>query len=173
MKVSVFYSFFLGYTPLHYACFHENNMQERRPEVARLLIAYGADVNIKISGADQASLLTQELRSPFSDLSILKYIVKAVARLPSPDSVRLMQISTVGYQMDLATRRRLMMSNSRLTFDKVQWFQNECRQPRTLQHLCRFTVRKALTVKRIGQIKTLKIPNTLKDYLLFSDGNED
>lgn len=148
-------------------------MQERRPEVARLLIAYGADVNIKITGHDQASLLTQELRSPFSDLSILKYIVKSVARLPHPDSVRLMAPSTMGYQMDLATRRRHVMGNSRLTYDKVVWFQNECRQPRTLQHLCRLSVRKALTVKRIGQIRTMAIPNTLKDFLVFNNGTED
>jgi hypothetical protein len=43
-------------------------MQERRPDVARLLISYGANTNIKIIGADHANLLTQELRSPFADM---------------------------------------------------------------------------------------------------------
>ncbi|CAG2235261.1 uncharacterized protein LOC143073645 [Mytilus galloprovincialis] len=162
-----------GYTPLHYACFHENNMQERRPEVARLLIAYGANVDIKISGADRATLLTQELRSPFADLSILKYIVKTMVVLPSPDTVRMIGPSTVGLHMDLATRRRLMMADSQNHFEKVRWFKNECRTPRSLQHLCRYSVRKTITVKRIGQLRTLKIPNTLKDYLLFNDGDED
>ena len=148
-------------------------MQERRPEVARLLISYGANVNIRIAGADHANLLTQELRSPFPDMSILKYIVKTMAVLPSADSVRMIIPSTVGLHIDHAARRRLLMSNAQSHFEKVRWFQNECRKPRTLQHLCRCSVRKTMGVKRIGQIRTLKIPTTLKDYLLFNEGEED
>jgi hypothetical protein len=148
-------------------------MQERRPDVARLLISYGANTNIKIIGADHANLLTQELRSPFADMSILKYIVKTMAVLPSPDSVRMVVPSSAGLHMDHATRRRLMMANSQAPFEKVRWFQNECRKPRTLQQLCRCTVRQTMTNKRIPQIRTLQIPNTLKDYMLFNDGEED
>lgn len=48
---------------------------------------------------------------------------------------------------------------------KIMWYKELTRDPRSLQHYCRCVVRKAMGVRRLGQIDTLPLPSTLKDYL--------
>lgn len=42
-------------------------------------------------------------------------------------------------------------------------------QPKTLSHMCRITIRSVLGEKRLGQIESLPLPRTLKDYLRHID----
>lgn len=70
-----------GFTPLHYVCFNGyRNLWCRRPDMAKFLISYGADVNIKNNQG--CSLLELELKSSEINYDILKYLVKSMLFLP-------------------------------------------------------------------------------------------
>lgn len=70
-----------GFTPLHYVCFNGyRNMWCRRPEMAKFLIAYGANVHIKNNQG--ATLLEHELKYSEKNYDILKYLVKSMLYLP-------------------------------------------------------------------------------------------
>ena len=77
-----------GFTPLHYVCFNGyRNMWVRRPELAKFLIAYGANVNIKNNQG--STLLEHELKYNDKNYDILKYIIKSMLRLPRLKSLNL------------------------------------------------------------------------------------
>ena len=77
-----------GFTPLHYVCFNgHRNMWLRRPEMAKFLIAHGANVNIK--DYHKCSLLEQELKFPEENFDILKYLVKSLLYLPPLKSLNI------------------------------------------------------------------------------------
>uniref|UniRef100_K1Q898 Uncharacterized protein n=1 Tax=Magallana gigas TaxID=29159 RepID=K1Q898_MAGGI len=152
------------FSPLHYVCFHENNMQERRPEAAALLISYGASFNIRNRNND--SLLQYELRSKNRDLTILFAIAKSVAYLPTIESLSIFpphsQLISTDYS---ANRHMVKLIKNDVQYYKIMWYKELTRDPRSLQHYCRCVVRKAMGVRRLGQIDTLPLPSTLKDYL--------
>lgn len=154
----------LGFSPLHYVCFHENNMQEHRPEAAALLISYGASFNIRNRNND--SLLQYELRSKNRDLTILFAIAKSVAYLPTIESLSIFpphsQLISTDYS---ANRHMVKLIKNDVQYYKIMWYKELTRDPRSLQHYCRCVVRKAMGVRRLGQIDTLPLPSTLKDYL--------
>ena len=139
-------------TPLQYVCFSDNSKQERRPHVAAFLIAYGAQFeNIKNKFGN--TLLQQELRSSSPDKSILYAMVRTMCTLPKLESLG------IWYSPQI---QRLHP----VPAEKCAWYQAIRSKPRSLQHLCRCTVRKTLGVPRLRKIPTLPLPTTLKEYLL-------
>ncbi|KFM72269.1 Serine/threonine-protein phosphatase 6 regulatory ankyrin repeat subunit B, partial [Stegodyphus mimosarum] len=74
-------------TPLHYVCFIGRNTVRFRPEMAKFLISYGADVNIKNTRG--FSLLECELIHTDEDFTILKYIVKSMLHPPRLRNLRI------------------------------------------------------------------------------------
>lgn len=139
-------------------------MQERRPEAAALLISYGASFNIRNRNND--SLLQYELRSKNRDLTILFAIAKSVAYLPTIESLSIFpphsQLISTDYS---ANRHMVKLIKNDVQYYKIMWYKELTRDPRSLQHYCRCVVRKAMGVRRLGQIDTLPLPSTLKDYL--------
>lgn len=168
LKVLHHYDSFIfieGFTPLHYVCFHENNMQERRPEAASLLISYGADFNIRNRNND--SLLQYELRSKNRDMTILFAIAKSVAYLPTIESLCIFppQSQLISTDYSAINRNMVKLIKNDVQYYKMMWYKDLSREPRTLQHYCRCVVRKAMGVSRLGQISSLPLPSTLKDFL--------
>ncbi|KAK3094738.1 hypothetical protein FSP39_005607 [Pinctada imbricata] len=172
----------LGFTPLHYVCFHENNMQERRPEAAALLIAHGAKYTIQNRQGD--NVLQYELRTNTRDMTILYAITKSVATLPSVESLGIAPPSNSELLLSqaqnfLAQGRSFQNAQDRNAFQrslfkfiksdvqyhKMMWYKELIKGPRSLQHYCRCVVRDALGVQRLGKINTLPLPTTLKEYL--------
>lgn len=138
-------------------------MQERRPEAAALLISYGANFNVRNRNND--SLLQYELRSKNRDMTILFAIAKSVAYLPTIESLC---ICPQFISSDYSVMNRNMMwklIKNDVQYYKVMWYKDLTRDPRPLQHYCRCVVRKAMGVPRLGQIETLPLPSTLKEYL--------
>ncbi|KAK3595843.1 hypothetical protein CHS0354_014665 [Potamilus streckersoni] len=152
----------LGYTPLHYVCFHENIMQERRPEAAALLLAYGANWEVKNKQGD--NVLQNELRSRTTDVIILHTIAKCTAHLPSLASIGL------GFFDANPTLNVANYHFPRIFSDgqnaKMRWYKDLFKEPRTLQHYCRCVIRNALGKQRFRKIDILPLPTTLKEYLL-------
>ena len=133
-------------------CFNDNCKQARRPQVAAFLIAYGAQFG-NIKNKFGSTLLQQELRSCSTDYSILQAIARTMVQLPSLESLGISFSRGV-------TRMHTVPAG------KCRWYQTERSTPRTLQHLCRCTVREALGVSRLRSIWQLPLPTPLKEYLL-------
>ncbi|KAL3864058.1 hypothetical protein ACJMK2_005767 [Sinanodonta woodiana] len=152
----------LGFTPLHYVCFHENIMQERRPEAAAILLAYGANWEVKNKQGD--NVLQNELRSRATDVIILHTIAKCTAHLPSLASIGLgffdanPTLSVANYHFP-----RIFSDGQNA---KMRWYKDLFKEPRPLQHYCRCVIRDALGQQRLRKIDTLPLPTTLKEYLL-------
>ncbi|KAG8183242.1 hypothetical protein JTE90_014415 [Oedothorax gibbosus] len=73
-------------TPLHYVCFNGRNTLRRRPEMAKFLIAYGANVNIKSNRG--FNLLEYELKSCSGDFEVLRYVVRSILHPPPLPKLR-------------------------------------------------------------------------------------
>ncbi|XP_050396463.1 serine/threonine-protein phosphatase 6 regulatory ankyrin repeat subunit B [Patella vulgata] len=139
-----------GNTPLHYVCFTDHCTQDRRPHAAAFLIAYGADFNITNKAGDV--LLQQELRNPNGDKTIIKAILHCAIKLPLDSLIpNLIKSGSKQYQ-DLQA--------------SYQYYRSFSKYPHTLQHYCRFVIRKSLGIKRLRQVPCLPLPTTLKEYLL-------
>lgn len=163
MKINNF--FFTGYRPLHYVCFHENSMQERRVEAAALLIAYGATCDIKNRQGE--TLLTHELRSKIADRTILHAIVKSVPHLPTLESLRIISLSEIINPVASGAQNQglVKLIKCDAQYSKLLWYKELCKEPRSLQHYCRCVIRKSLGVRRLRKINSLPLPTTLKEYL--------
>ena len=68
---TISHDLFAGATPLQYVAFGDNPKQERRPNVAAFLIAYGSAFD-KLKNKHGMGLLSQELRSNVQDYTLLK-----------------------------------------------------------------------------------------------------
>ena len=155
---------------MHYVCFQENSKQERRQEAAVLLIAHGADY--KITNRNGANVLQNELQSRHSDRTILHAICKSEGYLPSLESLQIMvhpfnrHVAIPDHYYRNPRFREHFQIHSEVQMNRLTWYRDLCKHPRPLQHYCRFVIRKTMGVKRLSKIKTLPLPNTLKDYLL-------
>lgn len=80
-----------GLTPLHYVSFNGGKCF-RRPKMAKFLISYGANVNIKCPsyGANVrgSTLLEYELKLPSENFEILRFIVKSMLHPPHFSKLR-------------------------------------------------------------------------------------
>lgn len=81
-----------GYRPLHYASFEDKFDKFRRiPEIAKFLIAHGADVDIDYH--KMYTLLEQELHFPEKNFDILKYMVQSMLHLPHLETLNIIRLS--------------------------------------------------------------------------------
>lgn len=175
-----------SFTPLHYACFHERPHQERRPEVAELLLAYGADYNIRNKNGD--SVIVNELKGRHRDTTILSAIAKCMSHIPTLDELGLagfqlrvanplmyppppqqplfhgaMQQEEQDYRQHHLNMARLWTENREAKFN---WYKEMLKQPRSLQHYCRYVIRTSMAPKRLRKICSLPIPKPMKEFLL-------
>lgn len=236
-----------NFTPLHYVCFDGQSAWSKRPEMAKFLIAYGANVNIKNNRG--YTLLESELKSSDKDYGILEYVVKSMLNLPhlkslnvcpsrepilpppnrdpvarvvenrrqnrdlgneirvhyrgllSPNipgipalemrALRPLVRPRVRYQvrpqlplhvfdaydMDNIDDEGHLLDNendaevnahwdSPSVLKKQLWYEQLASNPRTLQHNCRYVIRKTLGPYKLKHIRKLPIPTTLQSYLL-------
>ena len=159
--------FIPGFCPLHYVCFNEVVLQERRPEAAAILLAYGADFKIRNKQGD--NVLQSELRSRIRDFTILYAIAKCTATLPSLECLGLgllnsNPVSSVPPAQQQPMMARLMCSENQ--FVKLNWYKDLLKKPRSLQHYCRCVIRDSMGVQRLRKINCLPLPVTLKEFLL-------
>ena len=160
--------FLSGYSPLHYVCFNEVVLQERRPEAAALLLAYGADYKIRNKQGD--NVLQSELRSRSRDFIILHAIAKCTAYLPNLECLGLGLLNSnpianvPAQQQPMMARLTCMYSENQ--FVKLSWYKDLLRKPRSLQHYCRCVIRDAMGVQRLRKMDALPLPVTLKEFLL-------
>ncbi|XP_052770602.1 serine/threonine-protein phosphatase 6 regulatory ankyrin repeat subunit C-like [Mya arenaria] len=178
-----------SFTPLHYACFTDTVSQERRPELAELLLAYGADHNIRNKRG--FCLIVSELRGGHSDRTILSAIYRCVIHLPSLDVLGhanlvgdslLMRgglagagifggMGHAGNIQDLRqhhlTLARHWAENQR---EKLNWYRQLLQGPRTLQHYCRCVIRECIGAKKLVKVPELPLPLTMKEFLLLQHG---
>lgn len=183
-------------TPLHYVCFNGRSTLRRRPEMAKFLISYGANVNIKSNRG--FNLLESELKSCSDDFEVLKYVVRSILhpphlaklrvapQLPMPLRDHYMETpqggEMLGFVMSAVLHARSVMGQQGGLFDpppypqprvmdhKHIWYEKIASNPRTLQHYCRYSIRKALGPKNMKHVTKLPIPNPLKNYLLLQNG---
>ena len=144
--------------------FTDHTYQERRPEAAAFLIAYGADHNIKNKTGD--SLLQQEIRINKSERMILEAIINSTLKLPSLE-VLCPSLSVSGsrlLQEIVNTSQKAVTSEA--CNDKFKWYGLYSKGPRSLQHNCRCCIRDYLGCLRLRNVHLLPLPTTLKDYLL-------
>lgn len=171
-----------SYTPLHYACFNDSSIQERRPELAVLLLAYGADYSVRNKYDDD--VLCSELRGKHDDTTILSAIARCTRHLPSLDSlgdlpgiippnmeqnpppVHHPPIGRVLHE-HFPDRQQLMVFSRQA---KLAWYKEMLKGPRSLQHYCRCVIRNKMGPKRLIMIQRLPLPNTLKEFLLLQYG---
>lgn len=151
---------FAGSSPLHYVCFNDHSNQERRPDAAAFLIAYGADFNIKNKAGD--NLLQQELRNQKAERAILESIVNCSLKLPSLELLCPTMCASNPSQQGYNRNENASPSG----ISKYEWYRSFCRDPRTLQHCCRYVIRQTLGGQRLRKVPTLPLPTTLKEYLL-------
>ncbi|XP_071090734.1 ankyrin repeat and SOCS box protein 7-like [Haliotis cracherodii] len=149
-----------GSSPLHYVCFNDHSNQERRPDAAAFLIAYGADFNIKNKAGD--NLLQQELRNQKEERAILESIVNCSLKLPSLELLCPTMCASNPSQQGYNRNENASPSG----MSKYEWYRSFCRDPRTLQHCCRYVIRQTLGGQRLRKVPTLPLPTTLKEYLL-------
>lgn len=187
-------SFSDSYTPLHYACFTDSVSQERRPELAVLLLAYGANYNVRNKYGD--NVLCSELRGRHSDTTILSAIARCTKHLPSLWSLGIipsLEMSANPPVMEhfpppppphppslnkslheqFQERQQQLLptrpwSGNQQT--KLAWYKEMLNGPRTLQHYCRCVIRDTMGPKRLTNIQKLPLPNTLKEFLLLQYG---
>ncbi|GBM60486.1 Serine/threonine-protein phosphatase 6 regulatory ankyrin repeat subunit C [Araneus ventricosus] len=176
------------FTPLHYACFNGRNCLRRRQEMAKFLISYGANVNIQ--NTRHYSLLECELKSPSDEFEILRYIVRSMLHLPRLSQLRVVpQIPYIPPRelFNNAQNREVMVFEMAVAYQatlrggrleppvvenasnehKHTWYDYISCNPRTLQHHCRFTIRKAISQgkRSMKYINQLPIPTSLQSYL--------
>ncbi|XP_015924353.1 serine/threonine-protein phosphatase 6 regulatory ankyrin repeat subunit B isoform X2 [Parasteatoda tepidariorum] len=181
-------------TPLHFVCFNGRNCLRRRPEMAKFLIAYGANVDIRNNRG--FTLLEWELKLN-DDLEILRYIVRSMLHLPRLGKLRISPqlpyhphevyrhipscelgvaaaydiseaFQSAYITMEAETKEHI---ESNAASNKHVWYETLACNPRTLQHNCRFTIRKALGSKSMKYIHQLPLPSKLKSYLLLEYGD--
>lgn len=142
-----------GYTPLHYVCFTDTPHRERRPDVATFFIALGANPNIRSRCGED--LIQHELRqnNPISD--VLEAIIDVTPNL-LPVNNR-MAFCLPGACSNGAVSRL------------VEHYNSIASQPRSLQHLARCAVRRAMGPKRIRKVPYLPLPKIIRDYLLLNN----
>lgn len=189
-------------TPLHYVCFNGRNTLRRRPEMAKFLLSYGANINIKSTRG--FSLLEYELKSLSEDFELLRYVVRSMLHPPHLAKLRVIPHmplplrdhylesqpgEMMGYVMAAVLHARAGMAqytpppvraidparamDPARTMDlnhKHLWYEAIASNPRTLQHYCRYTIRKALGPHNIKNIPKLPIPNSMQSYLLLHCG---
>ena len=149
-------------------CFNEVVLQERRPEAAALLLAYGADYRIRNKQGD--NVLQSEIRSRTGDFTILYAIAKCTPYLPSLEYLGLgfLNSNPIGSvpptQQQQPVLARFICSENQLL--KLNWYKDLLRKPRCLQHYCRCVIREAMGVKRLKKMDNLPLPVTLKEFLL-------
>ena len=143
-----------GKSPLQYVSFFDNCKQNRRPQVASFLIAYGAQF-MNLKNKHGCTLLQQELQHISQDMTILKAIVRTCSHLPSLESL------DINY-----THNANQPAPPSGSVTKCQWYKTLTRSPRTLQHYCRCVVRETLGVHRLKHTHKLPLPVTLQNYLL-------
>ncbi|XP_060600674.1 ankyrin repeat, PH and SEC7 domain containing protein secG-like [Ruditapes philippinarum] len=173
------------FTPLHYVCFNDAQHQERRPDVAVLLLAYGANYNIRNKHGD--SVLVSELRGRHRDTTILSAIAKCMTHLPSldalglgafhanqnplmmppplhsPPPVHLIRQDHQDIRQHQINMARLWSENQQAKF---AWYKEMLKGPRSLQHYCRCVIRNSMGPKRLRKIDVLPLPTTMKEFLL-------
>ncbi|XP_023236163.1 serine/threonine-protein phosphatase 6 regulatory ankyrin repeat subunit B-like [Centruroides sculpturatus] len=183
-----------GLSPLHYVCFCDGGRQQRRPELAVFLIAYGAEVTI--TNQRGYSLIRVEFQT-FEDCTILKAINRSMLHLPSLSSLNISpppepesppcpqtvaRISNVQYENSWrAPPNRAQIPSSVLVsslpdfhhhqrrnheWEKYLWYTSIVSSPRSLQHYCRYAIRSTLGPKRLRFAKNLPIPKLLQQYIL-------
>lgn len=182
-----------SYTPLHYACFNDTMTQERRPELAVLLLAYGANYNVKNKYGD--NVLCSELRGRHADVSILSAIARCTRHLPSLESLGIVPVivnamnppNVEQYPPPLhhpplgralhehfqeRGQQQLLLARpwSDNQHAKLAWYKDMLKGPRTLQHYCRCVIRERMGPKRLIMINRLPLPNTMKEFLLLQYG---
>ncbi|GFS93382.1 hypothetical protein NPIL_118731 [Nephila pilipes] len=175
-------------TPLHYVCFNGRNCLRRRPEMAKFLISFGANVEIKSTRG--FSLLEYELKSPSDDFEILKYIVRSMLHLPRLHQLRVVPQMpyitsqelfhnsqnrevrifemVVAYQASLRGNRADPPNGESAVIEhKHAWYDYISTNPRTLQHYCRFAIRDTIAqgAHSMKSINQLPIPAPLQSYL--------
>lgn len=167
-----------SFTPLHYVCFNDAQFQERRADVAVLLLAYGANINIRNKHGD--SVIVSELRGRHQDTTILSAIAKCVTHLPSLDSLGLGALQAnqnplmlpppLYPRQDHQDFRQQQMNMVRLWSENQQakfvWYKEMLKGPRSLQHYCRCVIRDTMGPKRLRKIDILPLPTTMKEFLL-------
>ncbi|GIY78030.1 hypothetical protein CDAR_232511 [Caerostris darwini] len=176
-------------SPLHYVVFNGRNCLRRRPEMAKFLISHGANVHIKSTRG--FTLLEYELKSPSDDFEILKYIVRSMLQLPRLSKLRVVpQVPyiaprelfnnsmnpevmvlemAVAYQQSLRGNRVVDPPTMEIAHNehKHSWYEYISSNPRTLQHCCRYSIRKAISQgnRSMKNLTQLHIPNQLQQYL--------
>ena len=151
-------------------CFNEVVLQERRPEAAVLLLAYGANYRVRNKQGD--NVLQSEIRARTRDFTILHTIAKCTAYLPSLEYLGLgfLNANPIGNappheQQPVGPQlARFICSENQL--EKLNWYKDLLRKPRCLQHYCRCVIREAMGVKRLKKMDSLPLPVTLKEFLL-------
>ncbi|XP_052220567.1 ankyrin-1-like isoform X2 [Dreissena polymorpha] len=180
------------YSPLHYACFNDAMSQARRPELAALLLAYGADFNIKNKRGDK--VLISELEGRHRDCTILSAIARCTVYLPTFEALGLNIVNPTpflmqgaGYQggvgfgiganvphedfQDLRQQHVVLARQwSENQQAKISWYRDMVRGPRMLQHYCRCVIRAKMGPRRLMNIPQLPLPTTMKEYLLLQNG---
>lgn len=175
-------------TPLHYVCFNGRSCLRRRPEMAKFLISYGANVNIKNTRG--FSLLEYELKCTSEDFDILRYIVRSMLHLPRLKQLRVVPQMPYIPPRELfnnAQNREVMVFEMAVAYHaslrgnrpdpsnmenaiierKHSWYEYISTNPRTLQHYCRFAIRHAIAQgsRSMKSINQLPIPSSLQSYL--------
>jgi hypothetical protein len=176
-----------GYTPLHYACFNDCHFQERRPEAAALLLAYGA--NYKIANKHGDMLLHNEIRGRHRDTIILSAIAKCTTHMPSLDALGLSALQAhpnrdpymlapphgqpqppLGLIRPDQDYRQHQLNIARMWSEnqqhKLAWYRDMLKGPRKLQHYCRCVIRTSMGPQRMRKIDCLPLPSTMKEFLL-------
>lgn len=134
---------------------HDNPCQDRRPDAAAFLIAYGAQWQ-KLQRKNGTGLIHQELLHQNEDSIILKTITDTTIIPPSLESLGLGTWTGI-----------IMTSSDRLHVkEKVRWYQELRSNPPTLAHYCRFTIWNAMRPQRLKFVNQLPLPQTVKEYLL-------
>lgn len=161
------------HAPLHNAC---GNCS---PRIAQLLLRYGASASAtNCFGYTPMDCLLQVVED-FPDQEpeeIARSLLNHGAQPPSPKMLKLSALSPATLEVMLNTFNTvpscedwiddvpedLKMAN-RPFFDSVQRMAG---QPRSLQHLCRCSLRSYLGSKCYSAVDNLPIPTSMKDYLL-------
>ncbi|XP_013386714.1 serine/threonine-protein phosphatase 6 regulatory ankyrin repeat subunit B [Lingula anatina] len=137
-----------------------NDKFVRQPEVAAFLVAYGA--NWKKLRSKQLTLLQQELLTKYTDRVLLHAMADSAASLPTVESLDLDTLTARGGMI------RPHMPRLAFSEEKLEWYKNLSRNPRTLQHNCRCAIRSAMGMKRLKHIAILPLPQSLRDYLFLN-----